>query len=147
MGDQWEISVLSRIVSIADCYDAMNSSRSYEEQRLIPHRVMLHMLGRSGKNFDPVLMRLFVCLMGLYPVGSLVELATRELAVVVASDPQDPTAPLVRLARDADGRSVDRGDLQLVNLAEEGGGLRGPRHITRALDPEELGIDLSAYLL
>ncbi len=147
LGDQWDIGVLSRIVSIADCYDAMTTRRSYEEERLIPHRVMLHMLGRSGKNFDPILMRLFVCLMGLYPVGSLVEMATGELAAVVASDPEDPTSPVVRLVRSPEGRLVDPSDLRLVNLMEEGGGTTGPRRIVRALDPEDERIDLSTYLM
>ncbi len=146
LGDQWEISVLSRIVSIADCYDAMTSRRSYEEERLIPHRVMVHMLGRAGKNFDPVLMRLFVCLLGLYPVGSLVELATGELSVVVASDPQDPTCPVVRLVRERDGRLIDPTDLRLLNLAECTDLGAGTRRILRALDPEEERIDLTSYL-
>jgi len=146
LGDQWDIGVLSRIVSIADCYDAMTSRRSYEEERLIPHRVMVHMLGRAGKNFDPELMRLFVCLMGLYPVGSLVELTTSELAVVVASDPEDPTYPVVRVVRDPSGQLVDPQELRLVNLAAEGGGSAGNRRILRALDPEDQQLDLAGYL-
>lgn len=146
LGDQWDISVLSRIVSIADCYDAMTSRRAYEEERLIPHRVMVHMLGRAGKNFDPLLMRLFVCLLGLYPVGSLVELVTGELSVVVASDPQDPTCPVVRLVRERDGRLVDPADLRLLNLAEYADPASTNRWIRRALDPEEERIDLSIYL-
>jgi HD-GYP domain-containing protein (c-di-GMP phosphodiesterase class II) len=146
LGDKWDIGVLSRIVSIADCYDAMTSRRSYEEERLIPHRVMVHMLSRAGKNFDPELMRLFVCLMGLYPVGSLVELATGELVVVVASDPDDPACPVVRLVRERDGRLVDPADLRLLNLAENPGPVAGQRWIRCALDPEEERIDLSGYL-
>lgn len=143
--DNWEIGVASRIVSIADCYDAMTSHRAYEDERLIPHRVMLHMMARSGKNFDPVLMRLFVNLMGLYPVGSLVELVGGELAVVVATDPQDPATPVVRMVHDSAGTRIDPASLLLVNLAdvERADGTC----ITQALDPEEVGIDLSAYLL
>jgi len=144
IGDSWDIAVVSRIVSIADCYDAMTSHRVYEDEQLIPHRVMLHMLGRSGKNFDPVLMRLFVCLMGLYPVGSLVRLAGSELAVVVATDPSDPAAPVVRLVRDAGGSEVDPSNLQLVSLSEIER-TDSPK-IIEALDPIEEGIDLSTYL-
>ncbi len=144
IGDSWDIGVTSRIVSIADCYDAMTSHRVYEDVRLIPHRVMLHMLGRSGKNFDPVLMRLFVGLMGLYPVGSLVRLAGSELAVVVATDPADPSAPVVRLVCDSTGTEIDPGNLQLINLAELER-TDTPR-ISEVLDPVDEGIDLSAYL-
>jgi HD-GYP domain-containing protein (c-di-GMP phosphodiesterase class II) len=143
--DNWEIGVASRIVSIADCYDAMTSHRAYEDERLIPHRVMLHMMARSGKNFDPVLMRLFVNLMGLYPVGSLVELVGGELGVVVATDPQDPATPVVRMVRDSAGTEIDMSSLHLVNLADVE--RTDGTCITQALDPEEIGIDLSAYLL
>lgn len=147
MGDQWDIGILSRIVSIADCYDAMSSHRTYETDRLIPHRVMTHMLGRSGKNFDPVLMRLFVGLMGLYPVGSVVELTSGEQAVVVATDPNDPVRPVVRLARTSEGDLIPGNDLQLLSLTDKpwSGGEKLP--ITKALDPEEAGVDLSTYLL
>jgi HD-GYP domain-containing protein (c-di-GMP phosphodiesterase class II) len=147
LGDRWEIGMLSRIVSIADCYDAMTSRRSYEEERLTPHRVMLHMMGRSGKNFDPVLMRLFVSLMGLYPVGSLVELSTGELAVVVAADPRDPVAPVVRLVREKGGGTIDPGDLRLLNLAEPSSEGASQPSIKRALDPDHETIDLADYLL
>ncbi|MCK4303674.1 MAG: HD domain-containing protein [Candidatus Eisenbacteria sp.] len=147
MNDKWEIGVLSRIVSIADCYDAMISSRSYQDERLTPHRVMLHMLGRSGKNFDPNLMRLFVCLMGLYPVGSLVELGTGELAVVVATDPEDPVSPVVRLIQDVGGQRLDPADLKLVNLSDHDLGSLGTDRIVKALDPVEVGVELADYLL
>lgn len=147
LGDHWEIGILSRIVSIADCYDAMSSRRSYDQLPLIPHRVMVHMLGRSGKNFDPVLMRLFIGLMGLYPVGSLVELATGELGVVVAIDPRDPAVPVIRMINGSRGEMVPPEELQLLNLAQEGGGPSGPRRIVRALEPSTVGVDLAAYLL
>jgi HD-GYP domain-containing protein (c-di-GMP phosphodiesterase class II) len=147
MGDQWDIGVMSRIVSIADCYDAMTSRRTYEKDRLIPHRVMLHMLGRSGKNFDPVLMRLFVGLMGLYPVGSLVELSAGDLALVVATDPADPVRPLVRLVRTGSGETIPGSDLRLRRLADRAVHRGDELPIRCALDPEPLGIDLAAYLL
>ncbi len=147
MGDHWEIGVMSRIVSIADCYDAMTSRRTYETDRLIPHRVMLHMLGRSGKNFDPVLMRLFVCLMGLYPVGSLVRLTRGDLAMVVATDPTDPVRPVVRLLQTAQEQIILPSELQLVNLSDRSAWPEAELPIREALDPELLGLDLAPYLL
>lgn len=148
MEDAWEVSVLGRIVSIADCYDAMTTKRIYHERAMHPHAVLQHMLGLRGENFDDRLLRLFVNLMGFYPVGSLVRLSSGELAVSVAAQPQRPSAPVVRLVRDRQGQGLDPLDLQLVNLAEEQDAGNGDaRRIAETADPEELGIDLSLYLL
>jgi hypothetical protein len=66
----------------------------------------------------------------------------------VAAQAERPSAPVVRLVRDAQGQDVDALDLQLVNLAEEQDAGNGSgRRIVEAADPEELGIDLSLYLL
>jgi HD-GYP domain-containing protein (c-di-GMP phosphodiesterase class II) len=148
MDDTWQIGVLSRIVSIADCYDAMSTKRVYHEHTMHPHDVLKHMLSWSGKNFDPTLMRLFVNMMGLYPVGSLLRLSSGELAVAVASQENCPRAPLVRLVRHADGRDIDQLELLLVNLAEEqSSGNAEARSVAATVDPQEAGIDLSGYLL
>ncbi|MBD3235587.1 MAG: HD domain-containing protein [Candidatus Eisenbacteria bacterium] len=146
--DAWEVSVLGRIVSIADCYDAMTTKRVYHDRAMHPHEVLQHMLGLRGENFDDRLMRLFIDLMGFFPVGSLVRLSSGEIAVSVAAQPQRPSAPVVRLVRGKQGEAVDPLDLQLVNLAAERDAGNGEgRRIVEPADPEELEIDLSLYLL
>ncbi len=142
LGDDWPLGVYSRIVAIADCYDAMTSRPAYGGEALTPHRVVRHMLARSGKNFDPLLMKIFARLIGLFPVGSFVRLSNGEVGLVIATNPDFPARPLVRQVVDAAGSVVDPSNLLLLDLAEASPGLE----IAEALDGSELGLDLAAYL-
>ena len=78
----WNQTVASRIITIADCYDAMTSSRVYRREPMSPANVLKFMFGKSGQSFDPVLLKLFVNCVGIIPIGSLVRL--------VAVEPQSP---------------------------------------------------------
>ncbi len=92
----------SRIVEIADVYDAATSERSYKKP-LTPAEVLQFIIQSSGKNFDPLLVKIFIQLTGVYPVGSLVKLDTGEVGVVVEQNPQDVLRPKVKVFIGADG--------------------------------------------
>ena len=104
----------SRLVALADAYDAMRSDRSY--QREIPPEQALGVLKQqSGKLFDPVLVRLFIRMVGAFPPGTRIRLDTGEEAMVVKANPSDPHRPIVRLEE----RTTESGDrFRLVNLIE-----------------------------
>ncbi|HEU4685189.1 MAG TPA: HD-GYP domain-containing protein, partial [Nitrospira sp.] len=101
----WTQSLSSRIVTIADCYDAMTSSRVYRREPMSPSNVLKFMFGKSGTSFDPVLLKLFVNCVGIIPIGSLVMLETDELAVVTkpALDKANAERPVVNIIADAQG--------------------------------------------
>lgn len=104
----------SRVVTLADAYDAMRSNRSY--QREVPPEQALQILQQqSGKMFDPVLVRLFLRIMGAYPPGTRVRLDSGEEAMVLKANPDDLYRPIVRLV---EGLSSEGDRLRLVNLAE-----------------------------
>ena len=66
--------------------------------------------GQSRRS-TPRLLRRFINLMGLFPVGTLVRLNTEEVAVVTHEHPTDPFRPQVKILLDrhrADGRSSRR---------------------------------------
>jgi hypothetical protein len=69
---------------------------------------------QSGKMFDPVLVRLFIRMMGAYPPGTRVHLDGGEEAMVLKANPEDPFRPIVRVL----GSSEEGGPLRLINLAE-----------------------------
>jgi HD-GYP domain-containing protein (c-di-GMP phosphodiesterase class II) len=99
LGPDWRQGLFARIVSIADCFDAMTAARSYVRRPKTPDAVILEMLRCSGTAFDPDLLRLFVGKVGFYPVGSVLRLANGELALV-AEPPRSSAeleAPRVRL--------------------------------------------------
>jgi len=128
----------SRIVAIADAYDAMTSRRAYSAARL-QDEAMSILLRNAGSAFDPALVRSFVRIMGIYPPRAVVRLTTGETAVVLAPDERDVARPTVRVFADAAGVMIDPFD---VSLADEGSG----RSVERCLDEDAINVDVEEYL-
>jgi len=141
----WTISLTGRILTIADCYDAMTSSRVYRREPMAPSKVLNMMLSKSGKSFDPVLLKLFVNCVGIIPIGSLVMLETSELAVVLkpAVDKANGERPIVRVITDPQGNSVDHGREVDLTEKDETGDFR--HNIIRLIDNTEYKFDTSRY--
>jgi HD-GYP domain-containing protein (c-di-GMP phosphodiesterase class II) len=141
----WTISLTGRILTIADCYDAMTSSRVYRREPMSPSKVLNMMLSKSGKSFDAVLLKLFVNCVGILPIGSLVMLDTNELAVVLkpAVDKANTERPFVKVITDPQGNSIDHG--REIDLTEknETGDFRD--NIIRLIDNTEYKFDTSRY--
>ena len=76
------ISLFGRIIAVVDRYDAMTSPRAYRHRTITPHEAILYLIDYAGTQLDPVLVRLFIDLVGLYPPGTAVRLDTGEDAVV-----------------------------------------------------------------
>ena len=143
----WTLSLTGRILTIADCYDAMTSSRVYRREPMSPSKVLNMMLSKSGKSFDPVLLKLFVNCVGIIPIGSLVMLETSELAVVLkpAADKANAERPFVRVITDPQGNSVDQGREVDLTEKDETGDFR--HNIIRLIDNTEYKLDTSRYFV
>ncbi len=76
-----EISLFSRMAAICDVYDAVTSERAYK-QAWDPAGTIREMAKWDG-HFDKQIFKIFVKMVGIYPVGSLVRLASQRLAVVI----------------------------------------------------------------
>lgn len=143
----WTQSLSSRIVTIADCYDAMTSSRVYRREPMSPANVLKIMFAKSGQSFDPILMKLFVNCVGFIPIGSLVMLDSDEMAVVLkpAEDKVNAERPLVKIIADPQGTPLDDGlDLDLTEKDDAG----NFRHsIVRLIDNIEHKFDTSRYFV
>ena len=99
------MSMFSKIVAVADGFDAATSRRAYQNTPLTPAQVMLEMRDNPRRGMDPVIVKAFINLIGHYPVGTLVVLDTFELGIVHAVNPvPDALArPIVRIISDAQG--------------------------------------------
>jgi HD-GYP domain-containing protein (c-di-GMP phosphodiesterase class II) len=142
-----QVSLLSKIVSIADGYDAATSRRVYKTEGLAPSSVLEEMRDNPRRGLDQVLVKAFINLLGIYPVGTLVVLDTFELAVVSASNP-NPEAlsrPIVKIISDAQGNRVS--PPLTIDLAIPEAGGQYARTIIKTADPERYGITPGDYLI
>lgn len=126
--------VSSRIVAVADAYDAMTSRRSYSAARRRDDAIGI-LVRNAGSALDPGLVRLFIRMMGAYPPGCVVRLNTGELAVVVAPPPDDARMPRVRIVADEAGMLLDGPEIELSDPSEAGG-----REIVHCVDLEDPGV-------
>jgi HD-GYP domain-containing protein (c-di-GMP phosphodiesterase class II) len=127
--------ILSRIVSIADCFDAMSAERPYRERSLRREEILGHMMAHAGTHFDPLLLKLFVNAVGVYPIGTVLELSGGVWAVVTGSAPREALdRPRVRVVRDASGAETRGPEIDLACSEIE---------VTGTVDPDEHGLELA----
>jgi len=139
-----ELDLYSRIVSIADQYDGITSSRVYARNPLSPDRALALMMKRSVTQLDPLLLKFFINLVGIYPVGSLVMLDTKELGIVSGANPSDHMRPKVTVITDGEGKKIEP---FTADLMEKGGDGEHLRSVARSLDPNKYKINFADYLL
>ena len=138
-----QLNLCTMIVSIADVFDALRSTRPYRKG-LATDRIRNIMGEQGNPAFNQPLLKRFVNLMGLFPVGNLVRLNTDELAVVSAEHPTDPFRPQVKILTDKTGARLEAP--LLVNTWERDGRGEHLRAVVEAVDPEPLAIDPLTYL-
>jgi putative nucleotidyltransferase with HDIG domain len=138
-----DLNLCTQIVSIADVYDALRSNRIYREG-LPSERIRAIMTQKDSPAFNTTLLRRFINLMGLFPVGTLVRLATDEVAVVTHEHPTDPFRPQVKVLLDPRGTHVD--EPVLINTWEPDARGGFAFAVVEAVDPEAVQIDPLAHL-
>jgi HD-GYP domain-containing protein (c-di-GMP phosphodiesterase class II) len=132
------LNLATALCSIADVYDAMRSQRPYQ-QAFPSDRILVVLKQGYGRQFDRHLIRRFVQLIGIYPVGSLVGLDTGQIALVVTAHAPDPYRPQVRVLIDRDGTRLECPFE--VNLWEGRAEDGEPSAIVAPVDSATLGID------
>lgn len=131
-------SLPSRLVSVVDCFDAVTSRRAYRSPA--QRRDALEILeAGAGHGFDPKVVRVFLTLLGLFPVGSLVQLESGEVALVVRNHERLLARPTVMVVLDAGGNVAD---LEERDLSLTDGRDRYRWTVSRTLDAATLGIDV-----
>jgi HD-GYP domain-containing protein (c-di-GMP phosphodiesterase class II) len=143
-----QLGIYSRIVAVADGFDAATTRRSYQTVPIEPDQVLREMWQNPKRGYDSILVKALINLIGIYPVGTCVILDTFEVAVVAAPDPegQQLNRPLVRIAVEADGGAAPPPG-RLVSLTErdEGGNYR--RSIVKVTNPGRYGLTVGDYFV
>ena len=133
-----KLNLCTMIVSIADVFDALRSNRPYREG-LATSRIRSIMGEQGNPAFNQVLLRRFVNLMGLFPIGTLVRLNTEEVGVVTAEHPEDPFRPQVKILFTGRGERLE--EPVLANTWERDWRGEFPRAVVEAVDPDETELD------
>jgi HD-GYP domain-containing protein (c-di-GMP phosphodiesterase class II) len=103
----YQIPYNAKIVAIADTYDAITSNRAYDSARSSMNALeIIHRF--RGTQFDKELALEFILMIGIYPPGSIVELKTGEIAIVLASNPKNRRKPRIMLVRTADKKRIPK---------------------------------------
>jgi putative nucleotidyltransferase with HDIG domain len=139
-----ELDFLGRIVCLADQYDAMTSSRVYSRVPMSPDKALSIMMERSGSQLDPLLFKFFINMIGVFPIGTLVMLNTKELGLVYESNQLFASRPRVMIIVDDKGSKV-KGNV--VDLTEKNAQGKFLRMITKTMDPNKYKINLAEYML
>jgi len=135
------LNLYSRIVTIADSFDALSSGRIYIKDPIPPDEVLKKLMYQMHAKFDAVLLKLFVNIIGIFPVGSLVLLSNDNLAIVSKTNQDVLDRPCVRLIADKYGELAQPVDMDLAR--EEFGDIA----IAKLIDESKYNIDLSKFIL
>jgi hypothetical protein len=141
-----ELSLFGRIIQIADAYDAMTSARIYKKSPYTPEQSLAIMLREKVVHFDPILLKILIGVVGIYPIGSLVLLNTHEVGIVYKPNPDQKwiDRPRVILVERHEKKDVKK---ELIDLTETDGPNHFKRTIIKTLDPNKYHVDIAKYFL
>jgi putative nucleotidyltransferase with HDIG domain len=142
-----DVNLFSKIVKVVDFFDAVTTKRVYRTKVFTRAEALSLMLEQCGTEFNPVILKAFVNLMGAFPIGSLVALNTGELGIVfdLNPDPKLLLRPSAKIIADPSGNRVDGDIVDLAEKDPETG--RYLRTIATALNPADYGIEVADYFL
>jgi len=135
-----QISYMTRIITIVDAFDAITSHRAYDCARPVQSAFEI-LRSASGRQFDEDLVREFIRWLGAFPVGTLVELHTGEVAVVVEKHRQYQLRPRVVVLRDAAKQRCTPRYLDLAQITVDEAG--APYRISVGLPDGSFGLHLA----
>jgi HD-GYP domain-containing protein (c-di-GMP phosphodiesterase class II) len=140
------VSLFGRILTIADVYDALTSPRIYRPVPISPDLALDIMLKGSGKDFDPILLKVFINMLGVYPVGTLLKLDTGEFGIVLNCPKNgNPSRPHIILLMLDDNGKFKKG--KSVDLSEKKPGAESfKRNVVKSFNPSNFGIQPAHFI-
>jgi len=140
-----DIDYFARIVGIVDVYDSVTTSHN-NRGNINSTEALKNMYNWRNEMFDGQLVEQFIQCLGIYPVGSIVELDNGEVGIVIAVALDKRLQPKLMLVRDQLKKAYT--PPRIINLAMHSGDNKSSRYeINKVLEPGDYGIDLKSYLL
>lgn len=148
INNKWPLNLFSKIVSIADCYDAMTSARVYNKIPFSPDKALSLMWDRANRYYDPLVLKVFINMLGVYPIGTLVILDSREMGLVFQGNPNPERLDRPKVILIADATGANRNVKLIADLSETDPATgKYKRSIVRAEDPKKFNVDVAEYFL
>ena len=140
-----QISLYASIAGLVDCYHAMTSERVFAKG--IKHGEVVNQLySRRNVDFKEELVEHFIQCLGSYPAGTLVELSTGEVCVVIEQNKVRRLRPKVMVLLNKEKKSNDYFPIMDL-LTEIEDADRNPISIVRTLENDAYGLDAEKFYL
>ena len=123
-----DINIASRVIAVADAYIAMINERPYRNS-IIGYSAMKAVLSDNGRHFDPKILKAFLESMGIYPIGSVVQLSNSSIGRVVEIHTEAPLRPFIELIIDEYANAL--GEKETIDLLQ-----KKNLFIVKAVDPK-----------
>ncbi len=142
-----KMSLIGKILRIADVYEALTAQRAYRARAFAPDEALRKMWSEREQKFDPILLKNFIKMMGIYPVGSMVELNDGHFALVMDYPEESRNdLPLVLLLVDDGKGNLIRGTWFIWRTRSRRR-VPFPLKIVRGVEPTRFGIQAAEFFL
>ncbi|MCO6413885.1 MAG: DUF3391 domain-containing protein [Thiogranum sp.] len=141
-----QLDICTRIVSLVDTYDSVTSGVHGRDKIGLDVALKYIYSWREGL-FDALLVEKFIQCIGIYPIGSTVELRSGHIGIVISSQPDARLFPKVMLILDARRKPVEPPKTMNLALFRAKGGDDNAYEVKRLVDPQAYDIDVRSFVL
>ena len=139
-GAGWKQGTMSRIVALADCFDAMTAHRSYHKRPFSSFEALQYLLGPNRVQFDPAVLWALVRTVGVYPPGSVLFTSSGHIVVALSPTPTTCGRPFCRVVMNPSG-AVEPEDHPTLWSP-----MPPSERVVHVLKPEEVPVKTTEYL-
>jgi HD-GYP domain-containing protein (c-di-GMP phosphodiesterase class II) len=111
-----EISEYARIITVVDVYEALTHDRP-NLKKISPHEAIKEMLYSGSASFDAKILKVLIDKIGIYPIGSWVELNSNEIGKVINVNDEFPLKPVINLLFDSSRSRL--AETRLIDLSRQ----------------------------
>lgn len=110
-----ELHEFTRIVAIADVYDALVSDRCYRS-KWSSNNAVNYLVQHAETQFDLKLVSVLIKQIAIYPNGSLVRLSNNSIGIIKEQNKNFPLRPIVRVISDENGIDVEPYEIDMMKV-------------------------------
>jgi HD-GYP domain-containing protein (c-di-GMP phosphodiesterase class II) len=134
------IAPISRIVAVADVFDALTAHRAYRHRPYTGREALGILLGHERARYEPAALWALVQAVGLYPPGTVMRTRSGHVVVSVSPNRRDVRRPVCRVLAKPGSRAVDRRGTEWWEPMPDSDSVLG------VVSPDEHRLDLSGLL-